>query len=1434
MARKLLGLDPTDDDDAVSKRYLDQAVEAALDDLYVHIGAKTAVHNWASSSGYQVDDVVVSDGNLWRRTDNDGGDVAPGLDQLPIWSLVSTGLVEPVIEDGELLGAQLPVSLVLNDHRLYLRNYGDTNHSIGWGWSRYGVDGPVLNGADGVGVAVGDAIGENESLVASFNPRGLQIGQHLSGALQDPTLVTLGDSYGSSTAGDARNTKLRLFDDNVGNIYGLGVSDHRLEYQAPVDAVHAFYVDGAAKLSITGTGVQLESDIAPNGHNIGDASAWDLTVLNSAANTLDAITEAGASLITAEDPLADQTITRPSIVSATGITVGTTTDTGSTTPAKISLGSSYGTDSAGTSTNLKLVLHDPGTTSRFGLGISADTLEYQVPVSTQAHKFFVGGDLAATIDSTGVSSGGVPVVTTTGTQALTNKDLSSGTNTFPTLNQSTTGSAATLTTGRTFQTNLASTSTATFNGSANVTPGVTGTLPVGNGGSGATSLTGLLVGNGTSAFTAVTAPSGAVVGTTDTQSLSNKTLTSPKINQIMDTNASTALYIDGQASAVNYFNVVNASSGGSVSFRAAGSDADIAAYFFSKGVGLTGLRSNNGFIFVGNAPASSVNYFQSTSGATGNSPTLAATGSDTNVDFLLTTRGSGVVKVNGVEVVTLSGAQALTNKTATSLALTGTTKIAQSGALELYSTSDQTTNYEKLSLSHVGSNVEISSLWGGTGSVRILRIGSGNAAGSGLVRYTEYSPTTPFVRHTWGGSGTTGNAIEILGTSTASSSALNAFAITFTANQSSTAGYTAALIDVTETATGSGTKNLISAQVGGTSKFTVSNTGLLKSAEAHEIYNTSDQTTNYEKLVARYNSNVAELGVLHGGSGTARALKVGVASVAGSALRAWTLFGGSGAWIQNDWGTVSGSDGMSVGVNSTFNNSSGVRSVLTLSSTISQSGTAGYTALLINPTENTTGSGAKSLIDAQVGGTSKFRVDSTGKTLLSSGATLEVYNTSDQTTNYEKLVTKYNSNVVEIVSQYGGSGTNIRPIRIGLVTAVDGSNVTRYMQINNSVPVFEFVQSTSLTGTLFHIGNPSGGSYGAASGVQTLVGIDPTFTQTGTAGYTCLLINPTESTTGSGAKSLIDAQVGGTSKFRVDSTGLMKSAAGHEIFNTSDQTTNYEKLAIRYNSNIAEIVHLYDGTAVTRALRVGTSSIAASGGVNRYTEYNATTPFIKHAWGGTGVSGNAVEIVGSSSTSSSTFTALAITLTTSQTSTAAYNAFSINITETTTGSGAKRLISAQVGGTDKFVVDNTGAVTAAGAITSGGVAVLTTTGTQAVSNKTISSSTIDTTRVKPRSGTTTSSATPTINTDSYDVYGLTAQAVDITSFTTNLSGTPVDGQKLWIYIVGTAARAITWGASFESGPTALPTTTVTTQRLDVGFVWNAATTAWRCVAAGSG
>lgn len=55
--------------------------------------------------------------------------------------------------------------------------------------------------------------------------------------------------------------------------------------------------------------------------------------------------------------------------------------------------------------------------------------------------------------------------------------------------------AVRLTTGRTVRVNLASSSAVAFNGTANITPGVTGILPVANGGTGASSLSSITVGN---------------------------------------------------------------------------------------------------------------------------------------------------------------------------------------------------------------------------------------------------------------------------------------------------------------------------------------------------------------------------------------------------------------------------------------------------------------------------------------------------------------------------------------------------------------------------------------------------------------------------------------------------------------------------------------------------------------------------------------------------------------------------------------------------------------------------------------------------------------------------------------------------------------------------------------------------------------------------
>lgn len=118
---------------------------------------------------------------------------------------------------------------------------------------------------------------------------------------------------------------------------------------------------------------------------------------------------------------------------------------------------------------------------------------------------------------------------------------------------------------------------------------------------------------------------------------------------------------------------------------------------------------------------------------------------------------------------------------------------------------------------------------------------------------------------------------------------------------------------------------------------------------------------------------------------------------------------------------------------------------------------------------------------------------------------------------------------------------------------------------------------------------------------------------------------------------------------------------------------------------------------------------------------------------------------------------------------------------------------------------------------------ITTTSTNTLTNK----------RITLRVGSTTSSATPTINTDNFDIYKLTALTTNVTSFTTNLSGTPVDGDIFELEITGTAARTLAWGASFVSGGVSIPTTTVTTVTLTVLFQWYSTSSfgnnVWVCV-----
>lgn len=156
--------------------------------------------------------------------------------------------------------------------------------------------------------------------------------------------------------------------------------------------------------------------------------------------------------------------------------------------------------------------------------------------------------------------------------------------------------------------------------------------------------------------------------------------------------------------------------------------------------------------------------------------------------------------------------------------ITGTTSVAQSAVVNLYNTADQSVNYERLQLYWSGDVFYIRTGSGGTGSTQPVRVTSGG--GSTYYQVDSGGGTEKHLFST--SSGSAGISLMRTAFTGSSSSGVQAgVEVGFTANQSSTAGYAALLVSVTETATGSGTHRLIDLEVGGSSKASVDNTGAL-------------------------------------------------------------------------------------------------------------------------------------------------------------------------------------------------------------------------------------------------------------------------------------------------------------------------------------------------------------------------------------------------------------------------------------------------------------------------------------------------------------------------------------------------------------------------------------------------------------------------------
>lgn len=331
-------------------------------------------------------------------------------------------------------------------------------------------------------------------------------------------------------------------------------------------------------------------------------------------------------------------------------------------------------------------------------------------------------------------------------------------------------------------------------------------------------------------------------------------------------------------------------------------------------------------------------------------------------------------------------------------------------------------------------------------------------------------------------------------------------------------------------------------------------------------------------------------------------------------------------------------------------------------------------------------------------------------TIPSTGNGIALYNTADET-NYERLLQNRETNIFTFRVQQAWSGTG-RSMRFVTLSSSWGSALTLTLQRQSTS--FFALSGGTMAGSGEFANFWWWNSWTAGIGTSTAVSITPTINHTSTAWYNMLLINPTESTTGSGTKFLQLWQVGWSARMCVTNTlstlvwygteapthtvTHSSGSSGMAMYNTSDQVTNFERIRQILSSNVFYIVSGSGGSGTSRWIQIS---------VNANGSDNVSSSTTNTAWGNSSITntirgsattlGNSVglyNIAAGTYTNSSWFWYItSITATINQSGTAWYGALFINMTESSTWSWAKNLILAQVGSATKFGVDNFGHVT---------------------------------------------------------------------------------------------------------------------------------------------